>query len=81
MHRRRQAVGVALPGAVLFAEASTLVRRIGNPDYGTQSVWPAVIETALAVLVVLVLARGLRPRVTTALWCVALALLGWASFG
>ena len=28
----RQAVGVALPGAVLFAEAIMLVRRIGDPD-------------------------------------------------
>jgi len=76
----RQAIGVALPGAVLFAEAITLVRRIGQPDYGTQSVWPAGIETALGVLVVLVLARGFRPRLAAALLCVPLALLGWAGF-
>jgi hypothetical protein len=60
----RQAVGVALPGAVLFAEAITLLRRIGDPDYGTQSLWPAVIETLLGLLVVTLLTRGVRRRLT-----------------
>jgi len=75
----RQAVGVALPGAVLFAEAITLLRRIGDPDYGTQTLWPAVIETLLGLLVVTLLTRGTRRRLTAVMLALPLALLGWAA--
>jgi hypothetical protein len=34
-----------LPGAVLFAEAITLFREIGDPNYGTEPLWAAIIET------------------------------------
>jgi hypothetical protein len=76
----RHAVGLALPGAVLFAEAIRLLRRIGDPNYGTQPAWPAVIETLLGLLVVTLLARGTRPRLTALALTVPLALLGWAAF-
>jgi hypothetical protein len=76
----RQAVGVALPGAVLFAEAIMLVRRVGDPNYGTTLLWPAVIETLLGVLVVTLAARGSRPRLTALALAVPLALVGWAGF-
>lgn len=80
----RQAVGVALPGAVLFAEAITLVRRVGDPDYGRQPLWPAVIEALLGVLVFALLARGLRrglrPRLTAVALALPLTLLGFMAF-
>jgi hypothetical protein len=76
----RRAVGVALPGAVLFAEAVTLARRIGDPNYGAKTIWPAVIETLLGVLVITLLTRGLRLRLTSFALAVPLALLGWAGF-
>jgi Family of unknown function (DUF6518) len=53
----RRAVGVALPGAVCFAEAIMLVRRVGDVNYGTKPLWPAVIETLLGVLVVILVLR------------------------
>jgi Family of unknown function (DUF6518) len=76
----RQAVGIALPGAVLFAEAITLVRRIGDPNYGTKPLWPAVIDVLLGVLVVTLLPRESRPRLIALALTVPLALLGWMSF-
>ncbi len=71
----RQAVGVALPAAVLFAEAIRLVRRPG-----TGSVWPAVIEAVLGVVLVALLGRGSRVRLTALALTVPLALLGWVGF-
>jgi uncharacterized protein DUF6518 len=67
------------PGAVLLAEAITLLRRIGDPDYGTQTLWPAVIETLLGLLVVTLLTRGGRRRLTAVVLALPLALLGWAA--
>jgi len=54
------------PGAVLLAEAITLLRRIGDPDYGTQTLWPAIIELLLGLLVVTLLTRGIRRGLTAA---------------
>jgi hypothetical protein len=76
----RQTVGVALPGAVLFAEAITLVRRIGDPNHGTAPLWPAVIETLLGILVITLVVRGSRLRLSALALAVPLALLGWAGF-
>ena len=76
----RQAVGVAMPGAVLFAEAITLVQHVGDPNHGTQPLWPALIATTLGVLLVILIARGLRLRLTALGLALPLALLGWAGF-
>ena len=76
----RQAVGVAMPGAVLFAEAIMLVRRVGDPNHGTEPLWPALIETLLGVLLVMLIARGPRLRLTALGLALPLALLGWAGF-
>jgi hypothetical protein len=76
----RQAVGVALPGAVLFAEAIMLARQIGAPNYGTKPLWPVVIDTLLGVLVISLLTRRFRPWVTSVALALPLALLGWAGF-
>jgi hypothetical protein len=76
----RHTVAVAIPVAVLFAEAITLLRQIGDPNYGTKPLWPAVIEVLFGVLLVALLARGPRPRLTALGLAVPLALLGWASF-
>jgi hypothetical protein len=79
-HGWRQAVGVALPGAVLFAEAIMLARRIGDPSHGTEPLWEAVIEALLGILVVALVARGSRPRLTALALAVPLAVVGWAAF-
>jgi hypothetical protein len=76
----RRVVGVALLGAVLFAEAIMLARRIGDRNNGTEPLWEAVIEMLLGVLVVTLLTRGLRPRLTAFAVAVPLALLGCAAF-
>ena len=76
---RLQAAGAALPGAVLFAEAALLTRRIGDPDYGTTPLWPAVIDATLGVLVVVLAAHAWRQRATALALAVPLAALGFAA--
>jgi hypothetical protein len=69
----RGMVAVALPGAVLFAEALVIVRR---DAFG----WTAIIELALGVLVILVVARSTRNRLIALAAAVPLALIGFAGF-
>lgn len=68
----RRLLGAALPTAVLLAEASLRATRPDNGDaaYRTDSLQAAAIETALAVLCLIVAARGARDRV----WAFALSL-------
>ncbi|MDP9815492.1 hypothetical protein J3R04_001462 [Spirilliplanes yamanashiensis] len=73
-------VGIALPAAVLFAEAALQARRIGDPSYGTDPVWSVVIRGGLGILVVAVVARTNRQRVASLAVAVPLALLGFAAF-
>lgn len=68
---RRKPVGVALPGAVLFAEAALLV----DDRRST-----AVIELALGVLVILVVGRTARQRLTALAVALPFALIGYAGF-
>jgi hypothetical protein len=77
---RRRVVAAALPGAVLFAEALLLFLRIGEPSYGNDPLWPAVIRVVLGVAVTLLTARTLRQRAATLAVTVPLALLGLAAF-
>ena len=67
----RRLVGIALPGAVLFAEAILLFssRRA-----------TAVIELVLGVTVILVVGRGIRQRLGALALAVPLGLLGFAAF-
>jgi hypothetical protein len=77
---RRRIAGLALPGAVLFAEAALHLNRIGHPDYGTAPIWDALINTALGVLVIALAARANRQRLLAVAAAVPLALAGFAAF-
>jgi uncharacterized protein DUF6518 len=75
----RRIVGTALPAAVLLAEAALLARRVGEPRYHGAA-WPALLDAALAVLIVLLLARTARHRLAALAASVPLAAIGLAGF-
>jgi len=77
---RRQIIAIALPGAVLFAEAALWTRRIGRPDYGTVPVWPAVIDVVLGLLIIVAVARTTRQRAMVLAAALPLTLGGFAAF-
>jgi hypothetical protein len=72
----RGMVAVALPGAVLFAEALVLLRRVPRR---TDDVWTAVIELVLGLLIIGLVARGNRQRVAALAAAIPLAALGFAA--
>lgn len=76
----RQIVGVAMPAAVLFAEAALWTRRIGKPSYGNDALWPVVINALLGVLVIVLVARTTRQRAAALASALPLALLGYTGF-
>ncbi|MBQ1024719.1 DUF6518 family protein [Micromonospora sp. C95] len=76
----RQVVGPALPAAVLFAEAGLEIRRIGDPSYGNDPIWDALIRVTLGLLVPVLAARTNRQRVLTLAAALPLALAGLAAF-
>ncbi|GAA3344860.1 hypothetical protein GCM10020358_49790 [Amorphoplanes nipponensis] len=73
-----QAAAAAMPAAVLVAEAALLARRIGDPRYGSEPVWPALIDVALGVVVTVLVAGTGRRRVVALLLAVPLAAVGFA---
>jgi hypothetical protein len=81
-NRRLRGVGLALPGAVLLAEAAVLVYRSGNVDevYRTHSLQTAAIEAVLGVVLVLLFARGTRQRLEGLAISVPLAAAGFGGF-
>ena len=76
----RRVVGPALPAAVLFAEAGLEIRRIGNPDYGDDPIWDALIKIALGLLVLVVAGRTNRQRALALATALPLALAGLGAF-
>jgi Family of unknown function (DUF6518) len=72
--------GVALPAAVLFAEALVAALRDGDPAYRRDQIETAIIEVALGVVLVLVLGRAWRPRIGGLILSVPLALVGFVAF-
>jgi Family of unknown function (DUF6518) len=66
----QQILGVALPGAVLFAEAVVLLHRPGEGANHREDVSTAVIEAALGLVLILVVGRTTRQR----LWGLAASL-------
>ncbi|MFI6761749.1 DUF6518 family protein [Micromonospora sp. NPDC050417] len=76
----RQAVGVALPGAVLFAETAIQIRRIGDPSYGDDPMWPAVIRAVLGILVIVLAAPTTRQRTLALVTAIPLGLVGFTAF-
>jgi Family of unknown function (DUF6518) len=81
-NRWRRLVGVALPGAVLLAEAGLLVYRgaRSSPAGRVEHVQTAVIEAALAVVCCLAAGRTRRERVEGLAASVPLALVGLGGF-
>jgi hypothetical protein len=81
-NRWLHAIGVALPAAVLLAEAGVLVYRSGSGDaaYRVDSLQTAAIEAALGALIPLVVGRTLRQRLHALAVGVSLGLLGFGSF-
>jgi hypothetical protein len=73
---RWQAAALALPAAVLFAEAALLSRRIGDESYGIDPLWSVLINVGLGVLLTLLIAGSQRLRAL--LWAVPLGLAGFA---
>jgi uncharacterized membrane protein len=71
-------IGIALPGAVLLAEAAMLFHRRdqGDASYRTDSLRTAVIEAVLAVALVLLVGRTARQRLQGLAISVPLALIG-----
>ena len=73
---RRRIVGVALPGAVLFAEALARVATRNDADQRQT----AIIEVALGVIIVAALGRTLRGRLLALAAAVPLGLVGFVAF-
>lgn len=76
----RRVVGAAAPGAVLFAEAALLAGRVGRPNYGNGPLWPAIVDVALGVLVIALVARTPGRWALAAAVAVPLALVGFGGF-
>jgi hypothetical protein len=72
---RRQTPALAMPAAVLFAEAALHAGRIGDPSYGIDPLWSVLLDLALGVLLTVLIA-GTR-RWAALLWAVPLALVGF----
>jgi hypothetical protein len=73
--------GLALPGAVLFAEAGVLAYRSRNADaaYRADSLQTAAIEAALGILLVLLLGRSTRERLGSLAASLPLAVVGFGA--
>lgn len=76
----QQLAGVALPGAVLFAEALVAALRGGDAAYRRDQIQTAVIEVVLGLAVILVLGRTGRQRAGGLIGSVPLALIGFVAF-
>lgn len=77
-----RALGVALPAAVLLAEAGVLFSRSGSGDaaYRSDSLQTAAIEAALGVLFPLIVGRTVSHRLHGLAASLPLALIGLAGF-
>ena len=80
-NRWLRVLGLALPGAVLLAEAGVLVYRSGNQDaaYRTDSLQTAAIEASLGIVLALALGRGARQRLEGLAASLPLAALGFGA--
>jgi uncharacterized protein DUF6518 len=76
----QQLVGVALPGAALFAEALVAVLLGGNAAYRRDQARTALIEAVLGVIVIVAMGRTGRQRIGGLLVSVPMALVGFVAF-
>jgi hypothetical protein len=74
---RWQTVALAMPAAVMVAEAALVARRIGDASYGTEPLWSALIDVALGVLITVLIARSWRQRLVALLLAVPLGVVGF----
>ena len=80
-HGRRQVPALAVPVAVLFAEAGLLAARVGDPNHdAAELLGQAAIEVGLGVLVTLVVRATRRRRAAALLLAAPLAVLGFVLF-
>jgi hypothetical protein len=86
-HDRRpwlRAIAVAMPGAVLLAEAATFLDRSDEPGRGpefrTDSLQTAAIEASLGIVLILVVAKTSRARLQALAAATVLAAVGFAGF-
>jgi hypothetical protein len=86
-HDRRpwlRTIAVAMPGAVLLAEAATLFSRSETPgrgpDYRTDSLQTAAIEAILGIVLILVVAKTHRARLQSLAAATVLAAVGFVGF-
>jgi hypothetical protein len=57
-----------------------LARRVGDPDYGNDTLWNVVIDAVLGVLVIVLAARTARRRAVALAAALPVALVGFAAF-
>jgi hypothetical protein len=74
---RWRTAALAMPAAVLFAEAAVLARRIGDESYGVEPLWSALLNVGLGVLVTAAVADTWRRRLIALLVAVPLAVVGF----
>jgi hypothetical protein len=74
---RWRTAALAMPAAVLFAEAAVLARRIGNESYGIEPLWSALLNVGLGMLVTAAVADTWRRRLIALLVAVPLAVVGF----
>lgn len=74
---RWRTAALAMPGAVLFAEAAVLARRIGHESYGIEPLWSALLNVGLGVLMTVAVADTWRRRLIALLVAVPLAVVGF----
>jgi hypothetical protein len=74
---RWRTAALAMPAAVLFAEAAVLARRIGNESYGIEPLWSALLNVGLGVLVTVAVADTWRRGLIALLVAVPLAVVGF----
>jgi hypothetical protein len=80
-NRWMRILGLALPGAVLLAEAGVLAHRSGNVDaaYRADNLQTAAIEAALGILLALLLGRSTRQRLECLAASLPLAIVGFGA--
>ncbi|WP_067508591.1 DUF6518 family protein [Actinoplanes sp. TFC3] len=75
---RLSAAAMAMPAAVLFAEATMQLRRIGNPDYETaETVEYTAVLIALGVILTVLVSRSWRQRGLALLLALPLTAVGF----
>ena len=81
-NRLLRMLGLALPCAVLLAEAAVLVHRSGNQDaaYRADSLQTAAIEAVLGIVLTLLLGRDTRQRLGGLAAGLPLAAIGFGAF-